>query len=163
MILGFALRGIRDLHSAMPWLGLVLFAATGALLTGLGRGFLGDSHGALVPRYVSFSAAFWVGWLGIVARAQADGVRCYAAGWSCVVALLAFVNAGQMTWDAKILGRDSRSVAQTICRQWPNLDRTFLNGLIYSGADAAQEGLKALHDLDFAPFDACPDSAATKP
>jgi hypothetical protein len=144
-------------------LGLLLFAVGGAALTGIGRGFLGEaSDGALVPRYVSFSVVFWISWLGLLARARADGARWHMGGWAGLVGLLACINAGQMTYEAKVLGEGSRDLAQRICNQWPNVEAPLLKGLIYSGAEAARADLQSLHDLGFAPFDACDPKVAAK-
>jgi hypothetical protein len=164
IILPWILRNVRDRRAAMPWFALLLFALGGAVLTSVGRGFLGPAEvGALAPRYVSFSVIFWIGWLGLLARARADGARWHAERWAAAIGLLAAINAAQLTYEAKLLGRDSRGTAQTICRQWPNLDKSFLDGLIYSGPDAARGYLQNLHDLGFAPFDACPSQAMVAP
>jgi len=162
IVLGFILRDVRDRHAAMPWFGLLLFACVGAALTAMGRGFLEPAQsGALVPRYVSFSVAFWIGWLGLLARAQVDSGRWHLGRWAGLIGLLACINAGQLTYEAKVLGDGSRDLAQRICNQWPNLEAPLLKGLIYSGAEAARADLQSLHDLGFAPFDACdPQGAA---
>jgi hypothetical protein len=154
-VIGLAANRIRDFRAAMPWVALLLFAAVGAALTGMGRGFTEDHATALIQRYVSFSILFWIGWLGFLARAREDGVGWHTGSLAGLIGLVALINAGQMTYEAKVLGRDSRGVAQTICSQWPNLDESFLAGLIYSGAEAARTDLQGLHDLDFAPFDTC--------
>jgi hypothetical protein len=163
VLLACIVAGIRNRQAAMPWFGLALFALVGAALTAVGRGFLGDASGALVPRYISFSIAFWIGLLGLLARARADGARWHVARWTTLIGLLALVNAGQLTWQARLLGRDSRSIERTICHAWPNLDKSFLDGLIYSGADAARGYLQDLHDLGFAPFDSCTANVVATP
>jgi hypothetical protein len=156
------LRAIRNQQKAMPWFLLLLFAMFGAALTAVGRGFLEPAQsGALVPRYVSFSVAFWIGWLGLLARARADGARWQMGRWAAVIGSLAIVNATQLTQEARQLGQDSRGTAQMICGQWPNLEKSFLNSLIYSGADTARSYLQSLHDLNFAPFDACAPQGVT--
>jgi hypothetical protein len=154
------LRSIRDRQAAMPWFGLLLFASVGAALTAVGRGFLEPAQsGALVPRYVSFSIVFWIGWLGLLVRARADGAHWHVGRWAAAIGVLALVNAAQMTYEARELGGGTRYLAQTICRQWPNVDKSLLDSLIYSGADAARGDLQSLHDLGFAPFDDCTDAA----
>ena len=157
---------IRDRTPALPWLGFVLFATIGAVLTGLARVNEGGAQQAFAPRYVSLSTPFWIGWIGLLVLAARASVRQHVSGsvkWLWPVAALALFNALAMTQDAQRTARDTRVLAQTLCASYPQISENVLADMHYGGAQAAWERLQIVHRLGFAPFDACgPNSTESK-
>lgn len=146
-------------RSAWPWIGLMLFALIGSMLTALGRVAEGPTQ-AFASRYVSFSTVFWLGWLGVCVP-WIHGRRRPAAQWAVFALIAAFAlgNAVAMAKRAARLAHEARLTAATLCATYPDVDDAVLKDLHYAGADAARERLRVVHALGFPPFDACRPAA----
>lgn len=138
-----------------PWIALMLFGLFSAVLTAFGRVDEGAAQ-AFAGRYVSFSTVFWIGWVGLIAMAVRSFARKPVA-WVAIgiVAVFALANAAGMSEQAGRLAYGARATAVAVCATYPNLDRGMLQGMHYAGADMAWQRLQVVHELGFAPFNAC--------
>lgn len=152
---------LRRCRQAWPWIGFMLFAVIGAMLTALGRIDEGPTQ-AFASRYVSFSTMFWIGWIGLLVLAlnerKRDAMQWFACG---LIALFALGNAVAMTKRAARLAHEARSTAATLCATYPDVDERVLKDMHYAGADAARERLRVVQELGFPPFDTCKSTATT--
>lgn len=153
---------VQNRRAAAPWISFLAFAVLSAVLTALARYGEGDGQ-AFASRYVSFSTLFWIGWVGLfsVWSGETTGSRVVRSQiWLWMIAALAAINAIEMTQESARLGAETRVLAQTLCSNYPNVDERILSDMYYGGAQAAREHLQILRERGFAPFDACPQSAA---
>ncbi|HEY0180340.1 MAG TPA: hypothetical protein VGC30_12025, partial [Dokdonella sp.] len=140
----------------LPWLGFVLFGVFGGLATALGRAGAFGSGQAFAARYVGLSMPFWIGWIGIAGvalrtapRPQAVRVRAAIA----FVALLALVNAVQMTRKAARTAAEAREIAGAIRTDYPQLDDRLLHRAYADDPAVARRDIDALHRMRLPPFD----------
>ena len=152
VIASMAFVQIRDRQRALPWLGFLLFAVIGAVLTALARFRDAGADQAFVARYVSFSSMFWIGLVGLIALAAAE--RCRHRWWPIsgwMVAMLAVINAAQLVGEAAQIGADTRVQAALLCAKYPHVVDSALQNMHYAGAQAARERLEVVYRLGFAP------------
>jgi hypothetical protein len=145
---------VRDRRESLPWLGLCLFAVFASVLVAIGRAPAFGNAQAFVTRYVSFSSLFWLGWTGLFGIRLADDDARTARAAISLVAVLAVANALHMIKKAHETGVRARTIAETIRRSYPNVDRALLDAIYFNKPDVARSRLDALHALGFAPFDA---------
>jgi hypothetical protein len=124
------------------------------VLVAIGRAPAFGNAQAFVTRYVSFSSLFWLGWTGLFGIRLADDDARTARAAISLVAVLAVANALHMIKKAHETGVRARTIAETIRRSYPNVDRALLDAIYFNKPDVARSRLDALHALGFAPFDA---------
>lgn len=148
------LPGNLDRRTDLPWLALLVFSLSAAVLVALARAPAFGADHAFVTRYVSFSSLYWLAWLVLMHLLASR--RSIQPRWLTPVFALVLVsaalNALHLIKQAHRLGQHTQAIAQTIARDHPKLGDPLLAEIYFDQPAIAAERLQQLRQWGFAPF-----------